>query len=76
MHPQDVGALALDVLGAHVHDAWQVEQRTRGRGRDTVLAGASLAMTRVLREAPGQQRLAEGVVHLVCAGVREVLRFR
>ena len=41
-HPQDVGPLALDVLGAHVHDARQVEEGTRGRRGDPVLAGAGL----------------------------------
>ena len=72
-HPEDVRALALDVLGAHVHDARQVEQRARGRGRDAVLAGAGLGDDPRLAEPAGQQRLAERVVDLVGAGVGEVL---
>ena len=72
-HPQDVGPLALDVLGAHVHDARQVQQGA-GRGRrDAVLAGAGLGDDPGLAEPPGQQRLAEGVVDLVRTGVGEVL---
>ena len=72
-HPQHVRLLALDVLGAHVDDARQAEQRAGSRGRDAVLAGARLGDDAGLAETPGQQRLAEGVVDLVGAGVREVL---
>ena len=72
-HPQDVGALALDVLGAHVDDARQVEQRAGGGGRDAVLAGAGLGDDAGLAEPARQQRLAERVVDLVGAGVGEVL---
>ena len=72
-HPQHVRRLAADVLGAHVHDALEVEQRARGRGRDAVLAGAGLGDDAVLAEPPGQQRLAERVVDLVRARVVEVL---
>ena len=73
VHAQDVGALALDVLGAHVDDARQVEQGTGGRGRDAVLAGTGLRDHPGLAEAPGQQGLAERVVDLVGTRVREVL---
>ena len=72
-HPEDVGPLALDVLGAHVDDARQPEQGTGGRGRDAVLAGAGLGDDPGLAEPPGQQRLAQRVVDLVGAGVGEVL---
>ena len=72
-HPQDVRALPLDVLGAHVHDARQVEQRAGGRGGDAVLAGAGLGDDPRLAQASGEQRLAERVVDLVGAGVGEVL---
>ena len=72
-HPQHVRPLALDVLGAHVHDARQVEQRAGGRGRDAVLAGAGLGDDPGLAEPARQQRLAERVVDLVGAGVGEVL---
>ena len=66
-HPQDVRALALDVLGAHVDDARQVEQRAGRRGRHAVLAGAGLGDHPGLAEPPGEQRLAERVVDLVRA---------
>ena len=72
-HPQDVGALALDVLGAHVDDAREVEQRTGRRGRHAVLAGAGLGDDPGLAEPPGEQSLAEGVVDLVRPGVGQVL---
>ena len=72
-HPQDVGALAFDVLGAHVHDARQVEQGAGRRCRDPVLAGAGLGDDPGLAQSPGEQRLAERVVDLVGARVGEVL---
>ena len=73
VHAQHVRLLALDVLRAHVHDARQPEQRARGGGRDAVLAGAGLGDDPRLAEPARQQRLAEGVVDLVGAGVGEVL---
>jgi len=72
-HAQDVRALALDVLGAHVDDARQVEERARGRRRHAVLAGTGLGDDPGLAEAAGQQGLAERVVDLVGARVGEVL---
>ncbi len=72
-HPQHVGLLAPDVLGAHEHDAGQVEQGAgRGRG-DAVLAGPGLGDHPRLAQPPGEQRLAQGVVDLVGPGVAEVL---
>ena len=73
LHPQHVGPLPLDVLGAHVDDARQAEQRAGGRGRHAVLAGPGLGDDPGLAEAAGQERLAEGVVDLVGTGVGEVL---
>ena len=72
-HPEDVRTLALDVLGAHVHDARQLEQRARGGRRHAVLTGTGLGDDPGLAEAPRQERLAERVVDLVGAGVGEVL---
>ena len=72
-HPLDVGRLAAHVLGAHVHDALEVEQRARGGGGDAVHAGAGLGDDPPLAHPLGQQRLAERVVDLVGAGVVEVL---
>ena len=73
MHPEHVRLLAADVLGAHEHDAGQVEQRAGRRGRDAVLAGAGLGDHPGLAEPAGQERLAQRVVDLVRAGVGQVL---
>ena len=72
-HPLHVGLLAAHVLGAHVDDALEPEQRARGGGRDAVLAGAGLGDDPLLAHALGEQRLAERVVDLVRAGVEQVL---
>src|SRR3954451_7979323 len=72
-HPLHVGLLAADVLGAHVDDALDPEQRAHGRRRDAVLARAGLGDDPRLAHPAGEQRLAEGVVELVRARVHEVL---
>ena len=72
-HALHVGLLAAHVLGAHVDDALEAEQRAGGRGRDAVLAGAGLGDDPRLAHAAGEQALAERVVDLVRAGVQEVL---
>ena len=72
-HALDVRLLAAHVLGAHVDDALEVEQRAGGRRGDAVLAGAGLGDDPRLAHPLGQQRLAERVVDLVGAGVVEVL---
>ena len=72
-HPLDVGLLAAHVLGAHVDDALDAEQRAGGRGRDAVLAGAGLGDDPRLAHPAGEQALAERVVDLVRAGVEQVL---
>ena len=71
-HAEDVERLARHVFGAHVDDALEAEQRARGGAGDAVLAGAGLGDDALLAHARGQQRLAERVVDLVRAGVREV----
>ena len=73
MHPEHVRLLPLDVLGAHVDDARQPEQRARRGRRDAVLAGAGLGDDPRLAEAAREQRLAERVVDLVGPGVGDVL---
>ena len=72
-HPRDVERLPAGVLLAHVDDALEVEQRSGGRGGDTVLAGAGLGDDPRLAHLAGQQGLAEHVVYLVRTGVVEVL---
>ena len=69
----DVERLALHVLGAHVDVALEAEQRARRRRRDAVLPGAGLGDDAPLAHADGEQRLAERVVDLVRAGVRQIL---
>ena len=73
LHAQHVGLLPFDVARAHVHDARQPEQR-RDRGRcNAVLARAGLGYQACLAQALGEEALAQDVVDLVRACVREVL---
>ena len=72
-HPLDIRFLAPHVLGPHVDDALEVQQRARGRRRDPVLAGARLGDDPPLAHPLGEQCLTERVVDLVRAGVVEVL---
>ena len=73
LHAVDVDLLPLDVGGAHVDHAFQAQPGgDRGTG-DTVLAGAGLGDDPLLAHPAGQQRLADGVVDLVRAGVVQVL---
>ena len=73
LHAEDVERLAPHVLLAHVDDALQAEHRADGRGGDAVLPRARLGDDRRLAHALRQQPLAERVVDLVRAGVRQVL---
>jgi hypothetical protein len=73
LHAVDVDLLPLDVGGAHVHHAFQAQPRGHGGRGHAVLAGAGLGDDALLAHARGQQRLADGVVDLVRAGVVEVL---
>ena len=65
--------LPLDVLRAHVHHAFEAKARRNGGRGHAVLAGAGLGDDARLAHAPGEQRLADGVVDLVRAGVVQVL---
>ena len=68
-----LSAWRLHVLGAHVDVALEAEQRARRRRRDAVLPGAGLGHDAPLPHPHREQRLAERVVDLVRAGVRQVL---
>ena len=72
-HPEHVQRLPLHVLGAHVDVALEAEQRAGRRRRHAVLAGAGLGDDPALAHPHREQRLAERVVDLVRAGVRQVL---
>ena len=74
-HAEHVRLLPLDIGGAHVDDAGQVEQRAGGRGRDAVLPGAGLGDDAALAHAARQQNLAQHVVDLVRAGVVQLVAF-
>ncbi len=73
LHADHVGLLPLDVDGAHIDHAFEPEARAQRRGGDAVLAGAGLGDDALLAHAPRQHDLAEHVVHLVRAGVVELL---
>ena len=72
-HALDVRRLAPNVLGAHVDDALEAEQRACRCGRDAVLTRAGLRDHARLSHPAGEQRLADCVVDLVGAGMGEVL---
>ena len=74
-HAVDIGALALDVLAAHVDHAGQSVARADGGSSHPVLAGAGLGNHPWFAHSLGQHGLANGVVDLVGAGVVEVLAF-
>ena len=69
----DVRHLPLDVDRAHVDDAFEAEAGAERRGRDAVLAGARLGDDALLAHAARQHDLAGDVVHLVRAGVVQLL---
>ena len=72
VHPVDVLPLARSIDRAHVHRAFQPVARChRGRGHP-VLACTRLGDDALLAHAPGQERLANGVVDLVGPGVVEI----
>ena len=73
LHAIDVQRLALDILRAHVDHALEIEERTHGRGGHPVLPGAGFGDDAALAHPARQQRLPEGVVDLVGAGVVEIL---
>ena len=73
LHPIDIDLLALDVGGAHVDHAFQPQPGGDGGAGHPVLARAGLGDDPLLAHPAGQQRLADGVVDLVRAGVVQVL---
>src|SRR5712692_2402392 len=71
-HAEDVQFLTAHVLGAHVNDALEAEQRAHRGGGDAVLAGPGLGDDAALAHALGEQRLSQAVVDLVGAGVKKI----
>src|SRR5581483_1136577 len=72
-HAQHIGLLPRDVDRSHVNDARQPEFRAQRGGCDAVHAGAGLGDDAPLAHTLGQHDLAKHVVHLVRAGVIELL---
>src|SRR5271163_3180298 len=72
-HPKDVQRLALDVDRAHEDFAFALEQGGHRRRRDAMLTGTGFGADARLVHPDREERLAEGIVHLVRAGVAEVL---
>jgi hypothetical protein len=66
---KDVEALAAHVLLAHVHHAFEAQQRADGGGGHAVLARAGLGDDAAFAHAPRHQRLAQTIVDFVRAGV-------
>ena len=72
-HPEHVERLTPHVLGSHVDHALEAEQGAgRGAG-DAVLARSGFRDDAPLPHPDREQRLAEGVVDLVCPCMGEVL---
>ena len=72
-HAVDVGALAFDVLAAHVNHTFQAVTRADGGCGHAVLACAGFGNHAGLAHAFGQHGLPDGVVDFVGAGVVQVL---
>src|SRR3954454_4669058 len=72
-HPLDVRRLPPHVLGTHVDDAFEAQQRAGGGSRHAVLPSARLGDDPLLAHPAGEERLSDRVVDLVSARVRQVL---
>src|SRR4029079_1658249 len=73
LHPSDVGRLTMGVLLPHVHDAGEAEERAGGRSGDAMLPRPGLGDDPLLPQVARDEHLAERVVDLVGAGMRQVL---
>ena len=72
-HPEDVERLPVHVFRAHVDVTLEPEQRARRRRRHAMLPRTSFGDDALLAHADGEERLAQRVVDLVRAGVRQIL---
>ena len=72
-HPEDVELLALRVDLTHVHNALEPHHGAHSGGGNSMLPRTSLGDDARFAEPLGEDSLANGVVDLVGAGVREVL---
>ena len=76
LHAIHIGCLPLDIDRAHVHHAGHSEPCGRCRACHPVLAGAGFRDDALGSQALCQQRLPDGVVDLMRAGMRQVLAFQ
>jgi hypothetical protein len=74
-HPEDVHPLSLGVLLSHVYLGVEVEQRPGHRRRRAVLARLGFGDESLLARLLRQERLSDGVVHLVDTAVEQILAF-
>ena len=74
-HPEDIGALPLDIDLAHINGAVKTEFGGHGGRGHAVLAGAGLGDHPFFAHPFDQQALAHDIVGLVGAGVVEVFAF-
>lgn len=72
LHAKDIQALAGGVHSPHEDGAAQPQARRRRGGGNTVLPRPGLGHHMPLAHAFGQERLAQGVVQLVGAGVQQI----
>ena len=73
LHTEDIWLLSLHVDRPHIDDAFDAQQRGRGGCGDAVLAGARFSHdARLAHLALHQQRLAQGIVDFMGAGVSKI----
>ncbi len=76
LHPRDIQRLTLHIHDSHVDDTFESEPCRHCSGRDPVLSGTGLGDDPPLSHSPAKNRLADGVVNLVRAGMQQILAFQ
>ena len=71
-HPKNIQGLALHVVRAHVHHAFEAELRASCRGRHAMLAGTGLGDDAFFAHAFREDGLRERVVDFVRTGVQQI----
>ena len=71
-HTENIGLLALHVLGSHVDAAFQPQKGAHERCCHTVLAGTGFSDDAGFAHAFGQKRLSQYLIGFVRASVHEV----
>ena len=73
LHAEDIWRLSLDILGAHVDDAWQTNFGADRRGRNAMLPSPGLRYNPPLTHVFSKERLTYRVIHLMSASVVQIL---